>query len=102
APSTPANVASLADWMAHEEPPSDWSHWNNPMNTTQDEPGAQSQNSVGVKSYPTLAEGLQATIATLNNGLYPDILLQLRAGRGLRSGASTGLLRWPGGAYSSV
>lgn len=102
APATSANIASITDWMAHEEPSSDWSHWNNPMNTTLRLTGSQSENSVGVQSYPSLSEGLQATVSTLNNGNYGDILLQLRAGNGLRSGAEHGLLTWSGQAYSSV
>ena len=102
APATQANISSMTDWMAHEEPSSDWSHWNNPMNTTLRMPGSQSQNSVGVQSYPSLSEGLQASIATVTSGLYEDILLQLRAGNGLKSGAGHGLLTWSGGGYSSV
>lgn len=102
APANSANIASITDWMAHEEPPSDWSHWDNPMNTTEPEAGSQSQNSVNVQSYPSLSEGLQATITTLNNGDYGDILMQLRAGNGLKSGAERGLSTWSGGGYSSV
>jgi hypothetical protein len=102
APDTAANQASLVHWMEQEEPQSDWNHWNNPLNTTQAEPGSSPENSVSVQSFPSLTEGLAATIATLLNGNYPDILLQLRAGNGLQSGASAGLLKWSGGAYSSA
>jgi cell wall-associated NlpC family hydrolase len=101
-PNSKANMSSLTDWMAHEEPPSDWSHWNNPMNTTMPEAGAVSENSDGVKSYKTLSQGLAATVATLQNGLYPQILAQLKAGKGLLSGASADLLKWSGGGYSAV
>ena len=102
APATSANLASLADWQAHEEPTSDWSHWNNPMNTTMQEPGSQSENSVGVQSYPSLSVGLTATVSTLNNGDYGDIIMLLKSGQGLKSGASAGLSKWSGGGYSSV
>ena len=102
APATGANENSIVNWMAHEEPSSDWNHNNNPMNTTEDEPGASTTNSAGVKSYTSLQEGLDATVTTLNNGDYGDILMQLRAGNGLTSGASKGLSTWSGGAYSSV
>lgn len=102
APASAANISSIVDWMAHEEPTSDWSHWNNPMNSTQQLTGSQSMNSVGVQSYPSLSEGLRATVSTLNNGLYEDILLQLRAGNGLRSGAEQGLSTWSNGGYTSV
>lgn len=102
APDTPANEASLVNWMRQEEPQSDWSHWNNPLNTTQSMPGAVSQNGVGVKSYTSLSQGLQATIDTLNNGNYADILLKLRSGQGLKTGASRGLSTWSGGGYTSA
>jgi hypothetical protein len=53
--------------------------WHNPLNTTQNGFGGQSQNSVGVKAYPTIDTGIQATIATLLNGRYPNIVTNLRA-----------------------
>jgi hypothetical protein len=102
APATAANIASMKNWMAHEEPPSDWNHWNNPMNTTQPMSGSKSMNSVGVQSYPSITTGLQATVETLNNGLYGDIIARLKSGSGLKSGASAGLLKWSGDGYSSV
>lgn len=37
----------------------------NPLNTTLSRPGAVDFNSAGVKSYPSLAVGLEATLATL-------------------------------------
>jgi hypothetical protein len=102
APTTGPNVNSIVNWMAHEEPTSDWNHANNPMNTTENEPGATAINGVGVKQYSSLTEGLDATVTTLENGNYGDILLQLRAGNGLTSGAEKGLSTWSGGAYTSV
>jgi hypothetical protein len=53
---------------------------NNPLNTTQDMPGATNFNSVGVKTYPNLDVGLQATVITITNGQYPGILSALSHG----------------------
>lgn len=105
APATPANIESMTNWVQHESVfpggPNRGGLWN-PLNTTQSEPGDSTYNSVGVRNYPSEQEGLRATVQTLNNGNYNDILLQLRAGHGLRSGASAGLLKWSGNGYSSV
>lgn len=54
---------------------------NNPMNTTQPEPGATDYNSVHVKNYPSSLIGTRATVTTLENGYYPAILAALRSGR---------------------
>lgn len=54
---------------------------NNPLNTTQPEPGATDYNSAHVKNYPSSAIGSKATVATLENGFYNDILAALRSGR---------------------
>lgn len=101
APATTANRASLTAWIQHETP------WppvaaNNPLNTTQPAPGATDYNSVGVKNYPSAAEGMGATKATIENGLYNDVLMALRGGNGLCGRSWAGLSKWSGGGYSSV
>lgn len=105
APSTGANIDSLTDWISHESVfpggPGKGGQWN-PLNTTQTEPGSTQYNSVGVQNYSDEQQGIQATIATLTNGNYSDILAMLRAGKGLKSGASAGLSKWSGGGYTSV
>ncbi len=53
--------------------------WNNPLNTTEPWPGAQNMNSVGVKRYASVNDGILATVATLDNGYYPTILANLRS-----------------------
>lgn len=45
----------------------------NPLNTTLDRPGATNYNSVGVKNYTSLAQGVEATAATLNYGADWDL-----------------------------
>lgn len=52
----------------------------NPFNTTQPAPGATSYNSVGVRNYPSLEEGVQATADTLRNGYYRPLLSDLQHG----------------------
>lgn len=76
---SPGNLASLWSWSAAESG-SEPMRWNNPLNTTQDAPGAVSQNSVGVKSYPSVQGGIQATVATLRNGRYGQIVADLVQG----------------------
>lgn len=48
--------------------------YHNPFATTEGAPGASSINSVGVKAYGSLEEGVDATARTLRNGLYQGIL----------------------------
>lgn len=52
--------------------------WCNPLNTTQPWPGAVDMNSVGVKRYLTILDGVNATVTTLVNGHYPVILSKLK------------------------
>ena len=106
-PQSSADVDSIADWISKETvgwPPQDQGGVvvNNPLNTTQPEPGSRDYNSGGVQVYPSLAVGLQGTYDTLVNGRYGDILSRLRSGQGLRSGASAGLSTWSHGSYTSV
>lgn len=46
----------------------------NPLDTTEPWPGATGYNSAGVKNYASTADGLDATKATLENGLYGPVL----------------------------
>jgi hypothetical protein len=107
APSTSANVNSIAGWIEQETswtdtPPDGALYTNNPLNTTEPGFGAVgSVNSVGVKIYPTQAQGLAATVAALTNGDYNDILAALRSGNGL-TGTYQGLSTWSGGGYDSI
>jgi hypothetical protein len=104
APATSANIYSLASWFPHEYP--SWPPWasNNPMSSTLPMPGATIYNSVGVRNYPTAAEGAHATALTLANGYYPQIVAALRSGAGLCGNRSIAgeLLTWSGNGYSEV
>jgi hypothetical protein len=61
-------------------------HWknsahNNPLNTTlKTSNSTGSMNSVGVQRYASWDAGLDATIQTINNGRYANILSALQAG----------------------
>lgn len=77
APETPANLSTLWNWSNFESG-SAVMRWDNPLNTTQYEPGAFDQNSVGVKQYPDVGTGILATVQTLLNGRYPNIVGDLR------------------------
>lgn len=76
APNTAGNLAFLDSWHAYEG----GTATNNPMNTTQPEPGASLYNSVGVRNYTNPKQGTTATATTLENGNYPALLAALRSG----------------------
>lgn len=101
APATRANVSSMLAWFGHEG----GGGQNNPLNTTLSTSGATgSINSVGVKNYGTVNQGVQATAQTLTGG-YPAIVGALRAGGGLSNAGpqvSGELSTWSGGGYSSL
>ena len=74
------NVRAVTAWARAEG-----GHWHNPaahnpLNTTQRGPGSWPINSVGVQAFPTWNGGLNATVATLQNGRYGGVLAALRAG----------------------
>lgn len=97
APVTPQNLLFVNAWARAEG----GSAANNPFNTTQTAPGATAYNSVGVRNYLTPQAGLQATISTLQNGRYGNILSALRSGTSARAAASA-LANSPWGTGSLV
>ncbi len=76
APYTAANIAFLNRWQGQENTNAAY----NPLATTQPAKGAGAFNSVGVRNYLTPQQGYDATIKTLKNGYYPDIVKGLMAG----------------------
>jgi hypothetical protein len=103
APTSTANVNSLAAWFRHEFPSWPPLAANNPMASTQPMPGSTTYNSAGVQNYPNAQEGVQATVNTLTNGNYPCIVAALKSGNGLcGSQCAQNFLTWSGGGYSSV
>lgn len=96
-PATRQNVQSIVAWEAREG-----GNWNNratynPLNTKEAEPGSVNATPGGVQAYDSWASGLQATVTTLQNGNYPDILRALRTGKGLFGRQFKGLAKWSGG-----
>jgi hypothetical protein len=103
APLTKANIQSIVDWEAQEGGAFKNNAAYNPLNTTQAEPGYTVTGSQGnIGSYRSWSQGLQATVTTLENGSYNDLLDALRSGQGLMSGSYQGLSTWSHGSYSTI
>jgi hypothetical protein len=64
APRCHANLVVSIAWQAQEGTQADW----NPLATTHVMDGSSDFNSVGVQNYRTLAQGLEATKETIENG----------------------------------
>lgn len=77
APVTPDNMRYAGAWQQAEGGNAAF----NPFNTTQPSAGASNYNSVGVKNYGSLQEGLHATAQTLLNGHYNKLVADLRSGK---------------------
>lgn len=87
APVTPDNMEFLYAWRQSESGQAK----NNPFNTTHHKPGASFYNCLsknfegkcihGVKNYQQDMDGVQATIDTLQNGRYDDIVNSLKSGK---------------------
>jgi hypothetical protein len=82
APVTPENMRFLDAWQKAEGGSQD-----NPFNTTQNAEGARRFNSVGVKRYPSMEIGVDATVKTLTNGHYGEILDALQRGNSAHQAA---------------
>jgi len=93
-PQTKLAVTDIMSWEAAEG-----GAWNggaryNPLNTTEPMSGASNFNSVGVKNYSSWEDGIQATVKTLNNGHYTDILNALSIGGTQDFGVTVGDSHW--------
>jgi hypothetical protein len=108
-PLTSANIISIGYWMQNEagSPPYGIVGANNPINVS--EPGyggTQIQYEAPgyyLMSYPTVADGVAATAAYLNNGSYPEILSDLRQGVGLSDpGLADELAEYSGNGYTTI
>jgi hypothetical protein len=108
-PLTSANIVSIGYWMQNEAgtPPYGIVGANNPVNVS--EPGyggTQIQYEAPgyyLMSYPTVADGVAATAAYLNNGSYPQILSDLKQGAGLSDPSlAAELQEYSGDGYSTI
>lgn len=98
-PVTKQNRRFLRGWQRWEG-----GHTNNDakfnwLNTTKKTPGAvASINSVGVKAYRSFDDGIAATVETLRNGRYQDILDALGSGNPFKAAPTAGLSTWVSGS----
>jgi len=78
APACTNNVVSVVAWAAQEGTVAGW----NPLATTYGMPGSTRFNSVGVRNYISLDQGLDATVLTIESGLvdhgYGAIVAELQ------------------------
>jgi hypothetical protein len=98
APQSAANKQSLIAWALLEGGGGQY----NPLNTTLPESGASSLNGVGVENYTSWSQGVQATVATLEQSNFSGIAASLKSGSGIGSGDASELSSWSGGGYSSL
>lgn len=97
-PQTAQNINFLVAWANREG----GGGANNPLNTTQRYAGSTSFNKVGVQNYATIQDGITATVQTLNNGYYKDILAALKSGKADVNATYAGLATWSGKGYDSL
>ena len=112
APLTSANIVSIGYWMQNEAgtPASGGIVGaNNPINVSQPCCGGVPIQDDGdgvtfLQSYPTAADGIEATAQYLNRGNYTQILADLKAGAGLMSDSSLAseISLYSGGGYSTI
>lgn len=76
APVTNQNISFLDSWQNAEQ--SDATY--NPLNTTQQAAGSTPYNSAGVQNFTSASQGIAATVQTLRNGYYPNLLTALMSG----------------------
>jgi hypothetical protein len=108
-PLTDANITSMGYWMQNEagSPPSGIVGANNPINVSAPGYGGTPIKSEGggynLYSYPTVQDGIDATVAYLTPTSYAGILAALKAGAGLSSSSLAGeFSTYSGGGYSTV
>jgi hypothetical protein len=77
-PTTVANNLVVESWE-YAESGGGGGMWN-PLNTTQQWPGAVSVNSAGVKNYQTRVDGLAANAHVIHNGLYGPVVAAFQRG----------------------
>jgi hypothetical protein len=108
-PLTDANIISIGYWMQNEagSPPYGIVGANNPVNVSQPGFGGTPIKAEGccysLYSYPTVQDGIDATVKYLNSGTYPLILAALKAGDGLSSSSLADELgTYSGHGYTTI
>jgi hypothetical protein len=92
-PATACNLGAVTAWESAEG--GNWSNQAafNPLNSTQPAPGSTTFQSAGpgaapIRIYTSWHQGLEATAATITNGLYQPVLSALHAGNDAQSVAN--------------
>jgi hypothetical protein len=103
-PVTDANVAVITTMARGEGMNPSTNNW---LATTTPEPGSGTFNSVGVQTFPSYAEGVDATARTLLNGNYKGMVSLMQKGADLKTIASNpevqaNLRTWQGGSSEDV
>jgi len=102
APVTKKNIDFLSTWQRWEGGHTKNDARFNWLNTTASAPGAVREiNSVGVKAFDSYQNGVGATIQTLNNGRYGDVVEALRSGDPYKAKPVRGLSTWLSGRPDS-
>jgi hypothetical protein len=110
APLTNANITSLGYWMQNEagRPPSGIVGANNPINVSTPADGGVPIQDDGdgvtfLQSYPTVQDGIAATVSYLNRPDFAQILAALKAGDGLTSSSlASEISEYSGNGYSTI
>ncbi len=98
---TPATLAFVVEWSLAEDSGDGAIERNNLWNTTQ--PGfneTQSINSDGVRGYATWQDGLAATVHTLMNGYYNEVVIGLQTNDPPRAKAGLIASPWAASRYN--
>jgi hypothetical protein len=111
APLTSANIISMGYWMQNEAggPGAGIVGANNPINVSQPCCGGVPIQDDGdgvtfLQSYPTPADGIEATVQYLERANFPTILGDLKSGAGLMSDGNLAseISLYSGGGYSTI
>ena len=97
-PITNDNVRAVTAWQQAEGTAAHF----NPLATTQSGYAGETRfNSVGVKNYATYADGIDANVKAITNGLYGNVLAALRAGNSAEAVAQA-IANSPWGTHDGV
>ena len=103
APQTPQNIAFMNAWIAKESGSYPISYGWNPLNTTQTAPGSYGGGAQGnIQFFPNYQSGLGATVQTIKNGYYGDLLNALRGGAPSIGTPYQGLNTWGTGSLAGM
>lgn len=98
---TDATVAMVVEWTLAEDRSDGAFARGNPLNTTMpSDAETMTINNDGVKGYESHSAGLDATVRTLTNGLYPDVVAALLANDPERAKQALWASPWAASRYN--